>query len=76
MSLSPPLVIESEKIVCNTCYDHYDNQKCRNCRGRVGILKGVKYISDCLHFPLSSPHTCIAIPTPTHQHAPYLPLQL
>ena len=43
-------------------------EECHNCRGRVGILKSMEYISDCLHFALSSPHTC----TPTHQHVPHL----
>ena len=75
-----PLSLRVKKVVCNT-YDHYDNQKCRNCRGRVDILKGVEYISDCLHFvpsfpthsyTHSHPSTCPTSPSPTVKHKSYL----
>ena len=77
-----PLSLRVKKVVCNICYDHYDNQKCRNCRGRVGILKSVEYISDCLHFPLFfCLHFVPSFPTHSYTHShpstcPHLPLQL
>ena len=70
-----PLSLRVKKVVCNTCYDHYDNQK-------SVVIVEVEWVSwrvwstSVIVYILSPPSQHIATPTPTHQHAPHLPLQL